>query len=208
MRNYLIIHGSYSNSNEHWFPWLEEMLKNAGEEVINLDYPTDTNPVAAAEVQNYDAWARVLDGVKDKINEDTIFIGHSISNIFFVKYCLENNIKIYRAIFVSGFYNYNSEYTDFVNGFVGMVGYDVFDKAMCTFYPENPEQFTKHAKSRICFYSKNDPIVSSAKLKEFARIMDAENICIADAGHFCDGNYDKTFEEIIPYLDCANIKNV
>ena len=205
MKNYVLIHGSYSNSKEHWFPWLEEKLKAAGEEVLSLDYPTNPNPVEAANVQNYEDWAKVLDTIKDKINKETIFIGHSISNIFFVKYCIEHNIKIDKAIFVAGFTNYNSGYTDFVEGMLKQVGYDFFDKAMHTFYPQNPEIFKKCAKSRICFYSDNDPIISQAKLKEFPRLMGAKRVCITGAGHFCDGIYDESFEEILPYLDCIDI---
>ncbi len=205
MKNYLIIHGSYSHNNEHWLPWLEKKLKDAGEEVINLNFPTHPNPVEAANVQNYEDWAAVLDTVKAQLNEDTIFVGHSISNIFFVKYCIENNIKINKAIFVSGFTNYNDNYTEFVDGFVKQVGYDFFDKAMCTFYPEQPELFKKLSKSRICFYSDNDPIVSQAKLKEFPKLMGAESVCVAGAGHFCDGLYDQSFEEILPYLGCLAI---
>lgn len=206
MKNYLIIHGSYSNNKEHWIPWLEDKLTSAGEEVINLNYPTHPNPVEAANVQNYEDWAKVLDTVKDKLNEDTIFIGLSISNIFFVKYCIENNIKIDKAIFVAGFTDYNSGYTDFVKNFVEQVGYDFFDKAMCTFYPENPEKFKKLSNSRVCFYSDNDPIVSQSKLKEFAKIMDAKTICVSGAAHFCDGVFDQSFEEVLPYLDCENLK--
>ena len=36
--------------------------------------------------------------------------------------------------------------------------------------------------------------------------MDAEAVCIDNAGHFCDGDYDKSFEEILPYLDCLNLE--
>ena len=206
MKNYLIVHGSYATNIDNWLPWLEKKLTDAGEEVINLNYPTHPNPVEAAEVQNYENWAKVLNTVKDRLNEDTIFVGHSISNIFFVKYCIENNIHISKAIFVSGFTNYNNNYTKFVDGFVKQVGYDFFDKAMNTFYPKHPEQFKELAKSRICFFSDDDPIVSQAKLKEFAKLMGAESICMAGAGHFCNGAYSQSFEEILPYLDCLNVQ--
>ena len=206
MRNYVIIHGSYSNSQGHWMAWLEKKLKEAGEEVYNLDYPTYPNPVEAATVQNYDAWAKVLDTIKDKLNPETIFVGHSISNTFFVKYCLENNINVNKAIFVSGFTNYNNGYTDFVQGFVDQVGYDFFNKTMSSFYAKNPEEFRTHAKLRICFYSNNDPIVSQKALKDFAKIMDAETIQVVGAGHFCDGRFDESFEELLPLLDCQNLE--
>ena len=30
MKNYFIIHGSFGNSQENWFPWLEEQIKRGG----------------------------------------------------------------------------------------------------------------------------------------------------------------------------------
>lgn len=30
MKNYFIIHGSFGNSQENWFPWLEKELSGGG----------------------------------------------------------------------------------------------------------------------------------------------------------------------------------
>ena len=62
MKNYFIIHGSYGHSKENWFPWLEEKIKQKGYDVFNFNYPTPNG-------QNFENWSKVLDQVKDKINE-------------------------------------------------------------------------------------------------------------------------------------------
>lgn len=71
MKNYFIIHGSYGHNKENWFPWLEEKIKQKGYDVFNFNYPTPNG-------QNFENWSKVLDQVKDKINEESVFICHSI----------------------------------------------------------------------------------------------------------------------------------
>ena len=75
MKNYFIVHGSFGNGNEHYLPWLKTELEKQGE-VICVDFPI------GLDAQCYENWAKVLDKYKNKINEDTIFIGRSIGPIF------------------------------------------------------------------------------------------------------------------------------
>ena len=86
MKNYFILHGSFGTSQSNWFPWLEGELLNRGEQVFNLDFPI------GIDKQTYRNWEMVLNSVKRFINEESIFFCHSISCVFLVKYCIENNI--------------------------------------------------------------------------------------------------------------------
>ena len=99
MKNYFIIHGTFGHNRENWFPWLETQLRLKGFEVLNLNYPTPKG-------QNFESWSNVLNKYKDKITDETVFICHSIGCVFLAKYCIYNQIKIGKAIFVSGCNNY------------------------------------------------------------------------------------------------------
>lgn len=129
----------------------------------------------------------VLNSVKRFINEESVFICHSISCIFLVKYCIRNNIKIGKAIFVSGFNNY--------------LGLDEdFDAVNCTMYTTRISEFKNLCKNRICFYSKTDPYVKLEKLEEFINLIAAQPVMIENAGHFNKNAGYTTFEEILKYL--------
>ena len=99
MKNYFIIHGTYGHNKENWFPWLEYELTKQGFEVFNFNYPTP-------EGHNFENWSKVLDKAKDKITEESVFICHSIGCVFLAKYCIENNLRIGKVIFISGCNNY------------------------------------------------------------------------------------------------------
>ena len=166
MKNYFIIHGSFGSSQENWFPWLENEISRGGEKrCFNLDFPTGVNK------QTYQNWEMVLDSVKRFITEDSVFFCHSISCIFLVKYCVKNNIKIGKAVFVSGFNHY-------------FVLDEDFDDVNCTMFTNRTEEFKKLCKERVCFFSHNDPYVKLEKLQEFADQVDARKVVVKDAGHF------------------------
>ncbi len=133
--------------------------------VFNLDFPT------GADKQNYANWEMVLNSVKRFIGKDSVFFCHSISCIFLVKYCVRNNIKIGKAVFVSGF-----------NQYLGLP--EDFDGVNCTMYTNRVPEFVGLCKERVCFYSKTDPFVKLEKLQEFAKLVKAEERVVDDAGHF------------------------
>lgn len=181
MKNYFIIHGSFGSSQENWFPWLENKIKQQGNLCINLDFPI------GAGKQNYQNWEMVLNSVKRFIKEDSVFFCHSISCIFLVKYCVKNNIKIGKVIFVSGF-----------NQYLGLD--EDYDDVNCTMYTNRAKEFKNLCKERICYYSKNDPYVKLEKLKEFANLIDAKQIVSSDAGHFNESAGYTQFDDLLKYL--------
>ena len=182
MKNYVIIHGSFGNGSEHYLPWLKSELSKKGE-VFCPDFPIGVGK------QNYQAWANVLDQFKDKITEDTIFIGRSIGPIFAIKYILSNNLKIKKLVAVSGFNNYSVDGGD-------------YDKVNETMFVDNLKDFKKHCEVVVCIYSENDPYVKLSALTEFAGIIADKKVDIKDGGHFnADSGYGEKFEEILKYVD-------
>ena len=182
MKNYFIIHGSFGSSQENWFPWLENEILKKGRKVENLDFPIGVNN------QTYQNWEMVLNSQKRFITEDSVFFCHSISCIFLIKYCVKNNIKIGKAIFVSGFNNY-------------LVLDEDFDAVNCTMFTTRIEEFKKLCNERICYYSKNDPYIKLEKLEEFANLIDAKKICVDNAGHFNEKAGYTHFDDLLKYVD-------
>lgn len=181
--NYLIIHGSFGSPFSNWFSWLHDFLTDEGKEVYVPDFPIGVG------YQNYENWSKLLKVYFDLglINENTVFIAHSIAPVFVSKFLIENKIKVKKLIFVCGFNNYlgiNEEY-------------DAVNESM---YTDSLEEIKKYSDEIICFYSDNDPYVKYEKEKEFADTIGAKQILLSGSGHInSESGYD-TFEEIVDYL--------
>lgn len=182
MKNYFIIHGSFGNSKEHYLPWLKKELQKNGD-VYCLDFPIGVN------IQCYDSWAKVLNQYKDKINNDTIFIGRSIGPIFVIKYLLENNLKINKLFSVSGFNKYSVDGGD-------------YDKVNESMFIDDLKEFKKYCNEITCVISENDPYVKLSALEEFANSIATKTINIKNGGHFnADSGYGAKFEELLNLIN-------
>lgn len=183
MNNYFIIHGSFGNPYINWFEWLFKQIQSQGKQVYCPQFPTGVG------FQNYENWSKLLKYYLDLglINEDTIFVGHSIAPIFIIKFLIENKIKVTKLIFICGFNNYlgiNKEY-------------DNVNKSM---YTENIEEIHKHCDEIICFYTDNDPYVNIEIEKEFTDKVATKVEVIKGGGHInSETGYD-TLNEILKYL--------
>lgn len=179
-KNYILIHGSFVDSTADWYPWIVESLKKQGNEVIAPNFPIGLGN------QNYENWKNELDKYKDKINENTVFIAHSIGPIFVVKYILENNLHIDSLYSVSGF-----------NGFINIKDFDEVNK---TFFLNEIVGFEKLCRNRICFLSKNDPFVPYYLLDMFTKNIYGDIKLIEDGGHFIKESGYTTFPELLDSL--------
>lgn len=183
MKNYFIIHGSFSSPYSNWFSWLHDFLTEEGKQVYVPDFPIGVG------YQNYDNWNRLLKVYLDLglINEDTTIVAHSIAPVFVSKFLIQNKVKVKKLIFVCGFNNYfgiNEEY-------------DTVNKTM---YLDNLEEIKKYSEEIVCFYSDNDPYVKYEAEKEFADKITQNQILLPKAGHINSESGFDTFEDIVTYL--------
>lgn len=181
MKNYVLIHGSFVDSTADWYPWVVENLRKMGKDVIAPNFPV------GLDKQNYEAWRNELDKYKDKINENTVFIAHSIGPIFVVKYILEKNLSIDSLYSISGF-----------NGYINI---DDFDEVNKSFFLDEIVGFDKLCKNRICYLSKNDPFVPYYLLDMFTKNIDAKVKLIEDGGHFIKESGYETFPDLLDDLN-------
>lgn len=182
MKNFFIIHGSFGNSKEHYLPWLKNELEKFGK-VVCEDFPIGVG------VQTFESWSKTLDKYKNKINNDTVFIGRSIGPIFAIKYLMKNNLHIDKMFSISGFNNAIIDNGD----------YDIVNSTM---FVDNLKDFKNYCKHITCIISENDPYVKLKDLQEFANTIADKTINIKDGGHFnADSGYGEKFEALLREIE-------
>jgi predicted alpha/beta hydrolase family esterase len=174
--NYFLVHGSFGNPYVNWFEWLFKRIEKDKKQVYCPQFPTGVGR------QNYENWSKLLKYYLDIgiINENTIFVGHSIAPIFITKFIIENKIKVKRLIFVCGFNNYLGINDD----------YDNVNRSM---YTDNIEEIHKYCDEIICYYTDNDPYVKIEAEEDFAKKVATKVEFISGAGHI---NAESGFTEI------------
>lgn len=106
------------------------------------------------------------------IDENTIFIGHSLGSVTALRYILEKNIKIKGAILVSGFINENpmDEQTEGLQEFVDE--------------PLDITRIKNLIPSRIVITATDDDIVPTEATQKLAEALDANLIILSSGKHF------------------------
>lgn len=178
MINIIIIHGSYGNPNENWFPWLKTELEKLNCKVFVPKFPTPKN-------QSLESWNNVFNEYKQCINEDTILIGHSLGPAFLLN-LLEKLDKPIKSAF-------------FVSGFLGLLGNSDFDEINKTFTNRNFNwnKIKQNCKKFYLYHSNNDPYVPIKKATELAEKLDNKIIEIKNAGHFNEETGYNKFELLL-----------
>jgi len=174
---FFIIHGAYGNPNENWFPWLKKELEKIGYEVIVPAFPTPEN-------QNLENWMKVFQPYLKEINEETIFIGHSLGVAFILSVLEKINLQV-RACF-------------FVSGFAALLGNKI-DVINRTFIEKNFdwEKIKNNSKEFYIYHADNDPYVPLNRAKRLATKLNCTMFLIEKAGHFNSAAGFDTFKELL-----------
>ena len=183
MKNYFIIHGSFSSPFSNWIPYLRKEIENKGLVVYTPDLPSGVG------YQNYTNWeSMMLEYLKlGLINENTTIFAHSIAPVFVCKFLVNNKVKIKRLVSVCGFNNYlgiNEEY----------------DNVNESMYFDNLIDVKKYCDDIICYYSKNDPYVKYEVEKEFSDTIADKEIVIDDGGHLNSESGYSEFKELLDWI--------
>lgn len=164
MVNVFIIHGAYGDGTENWIPWLKEELEKEGCDVYVPRFPTPEN-------QSLDNWINVFEEYKEYLDEDTIFVGHSIGVAFLLNVLESFDVNVKASFFVAGF-------LDKLNN-------PDFDTINETFYrSHNWIKIKKNCGGFSVFHSDNDPYVPLKYGEEIADKLGVELILVQGAGHF------------------------
>lgn len=163
--NIYVVHGYTSSSQSEWFPWLKEQVKNIQVKIDIPDMPDSKNP-------HLEIWLNHLRKNALDIDENTIFIGHSLGCVTALRYILEKNIKIKGAILVSGFINENpmDEQTEGLQEFVDE--------------PLDIARIKNLIPSRIVITATDDDIVPTEATQKLAEALDSNLIILSSGKHF------------------------
>lgn len=164
--NIFIFHGTEGHPQDNWFPWLKQELAGEGYNVLVPQFPSP--PVVAAKVAE---WFDVLKDYEQYINEDTVFVGHSLGGIFTLRVLEKLQHTVRAAAFVGApigvrpILNYDRD-----NSFSG------FDFDWDTIRSKSSDF--------IVYQSDDDPYVGLDNGKQLAEHLGVELSFIPNAGHF------------------------
>ena len=181
MKTAFIIHGSFWNPDENWFPWLKTNLEEKGFKVIIPKFPTPEN-------QSLNTWLKVFEKYENQI-ENSILVGHSLWPAFILNILEKTELKINSAIFVSWF--------------LGLLWNAEFDKINKTFTDKdfNWNKIKKSCSNFKLFHSDNDPYVSLEKAKELASKLNSKLEIIKWAGHFNSWSWYLEFKKLLEAIN-------
>ena len=161
--NFIIIHGVYADPEANWFPWLRTELEKRGFEVIVPKFPTPLD-------QSLESWNRVFLNYENKINEETVLIGHSLGAAFILNYLERTNKKIKAAILAAGFHKLlGSQYDEINKTFIGKD----FDW----------EKIKSSCNKFFVFASDNDEYIPFEITEELTKNLNAEFNIVTGGGH-------------------------
>lgn len=163
MANIFLIHGSFGHPNENWFPWLKGELEKLGCHVFAPQFPL---PPA----QSLDSWLETFKEYEQYLNEDSIFIGHSLGPAFILSVLEKIDYSVKAAFFISGF--------------LGKINNPVYDEANKAFMKKfDWQKIKRNCGVFYMFHSDNDPYVLLRKARELAKNLGVEIFLIKGGGH-------------------------
>lgn len=138
--NVFIFHGTMGSPESNWFPWLKQQLTNQGIKVYAPRFPTP-------EGQNLDNWLKVFEPYQKQVNQDSVFVGHSMGPGFMLRLLEKRKTPILGAILVSPF-----------DSFIGIEPYDTLNKS----FIDHPFDFVKikqNCQKFVVMAGDDDPYV-------------------------------------------------
>jgi len=185
--NFFIFHGIYGHPDENWFPWLKKELEKKGYEVIVPKFPT---PIG----QSLESWLKVIKNYEEKIDYDSIFIGHSLGAAFILNYLEQADKEIKAAFLAAGYHKLlDNEFKELNKTFV--------DKRF------NWNKIIENCENFYVIASDNDPYIPLELNRQLNILVDGELHIIKNGGHLnAKAGFDKFPEllEIIEHLVNSN----
>lgn len=161
-----IFHGTEGYPEENWFPWLKQNLEKLNCRVYVPQFPSP--PKIPAKISD---WFDVLKKYDDKINQDTILIGHSLGGIFVLRLLEKLNHPVKAGIFIGT-----------PVGVRPILNYDR-DKSFSGF-DFDWNNVKKKAKQFLVFQSDDDPYVCLGNGEYLSKKLNVPLHFVPNAGHF------------------------
>lgn len=160
--NVLVLHGTNSNPQDNWFPWLETELKERNYTVWMPNLPRADKP----NIKRYNDFIFS----RWKFDDHSIIVGHSSGAVAILGILqgLPQDIVIKRVILVAGFIN--------------DLGWEPLRELFLT--PFYWKRIRQRAKEIILIHSDNDPYVPLWHGEKLRDLLHAKLIVLSNQGHF------------------------
>ncbi|NRG17699.1 alpha/beta fold hydrolase [Rhizobiales bacterium] len=182
-----LFHGTEGHPDIHWLGWLNRTLSAEGHAVIAPQFPSPPNEVPT----KVDEWHDVLSEYADQIDENTVFIGHSLGGLFALRVLekLAHKVKV-AAIVASP---------------LGVKPVNDVERAEASSgYIFDWDTISANCDNFFVFYGEDDPYVAIGNGTLAAEKLRTDLISVPNAGHFnTDSGYTSfslLWETIRPVL--------
>lgn len=170
MKNAIILLGTGDSPRLYWFPYLAENLKRRGYRVWSPQLPNANEP-------NLQDWLPFV--LKNgKFNKNTVLIGHSAGSQLILSILENINVKINKAILVSGY----AEPLPAIRGYKKARKFNWF-------------KIRKHAKNLFYINSDNDPWGCTDKQGRIMFDMLGGTLIILHEGHMGSTKYKQPYKK-------------
>ena len=164
MATVFVFCGVGGHPGENWFPWLKTQLESRNIQAIVPAFPNTDHPIL-------DDWIQHMAQFEKLIDQDTIFVGHSLGAAFALRLLMRMEKKIRASFLVAP---------------VWEVMHNEYDPLMTTFNvaPYDWETILDHCGKFFVVQSDTDPYIKMAKSEALAKHVNAEMTVVPNAGHF------------------------
>lgn len=187
----LILHGwddEENRTNWHWMTYIKRNLESIGYGVIMEQLPWNNAPDLEKQLA-------FLDQYKEKLDESSIIIGHSMWGFLGMHFVERLDKKIWKLICVAPVFN---GLIDHVDWSPYVTGWDIGSASMRNNY--DSEKIKENVSDWHIFLSKNDDaILYDIARKHFDEIK-VSHTDIAEAGHFCEKDGYAIFPQVLEYI--------
>lgn len=192
MKRVIIVHGWGFTPDQNWYPWLADELGAKGFEVIVPE-------MADTLVPHIDAWVAQLARTVGELDEQTIFVGHSIGCQTIIRYLQTQDKKCAGAIFVAGWFDLDADVITSEVEKYGQIVRDVSDEWIET--PINFEQVKEVCPKMYAFLSSDEPYGCIDENKAvYEEKLGAQVTVLPEKGHFTTEDGVTEIPEILSLL--------
>jgi len=177
MKTAFIIHGTGGSPEWNWFPSMKQELESKWYQVFVPEFPTPDN-------QTLSSWTQVFESYKKYLDEETIFVAHSIWPAFVCSVLEEIDTSIQACYFVSGFL-----------WFLWLHEFDTLNKSFVD-KDFDWEKIKNNSKQFYMCHGSDDPYVPLENAQDLAQSLWVEIDVIEWGGHL---NSESGYTEF-PYL--------
>lgn len=178
MKRAILIHGWEGTPGDEWFPWVKQALEEKGWRVEVPAMPSTKEPKLLE-------WMDTLVALNP--NEETVLMGHSLSNALILKYLEKPDVKIKKAIMVAAWDWLMEDVKEFHETFFE-AGFD-YDAIKMKNIP------------LVIVNSTNDPWIEFERSKQLSKKLDAKFIAVENAGHFMARDGYTEFPLLVELVD-------